>query len=93
MLLTRLWRCNAAFPVFVIARWEGRRANRPTTGEQACLPSRRFLVVPLCAARRVAVFPSARLVFEFLFRRAFFVGARFMLFAVVLFLFAIFCCG
>lgn len=79
--------------MFAIARWEGRRANRPTTGKQARRPSRRFLVVPLCAARRVAVFPFAHLVFEFLFRRMFFVGARFMLFAVVLFLFAIFCCG
>lgn len=79
--------------MFAIARWEGRRANLPTTREQARLHSRRFLVVPLCAARRVAVFPSAHLVFEFLFRRVFFVGARFMLFAVVLFLFAIFCCG
>lgn len=101
MLLTRLWKCSPALPVFVIARWEGRRANLPTTGEQVRLPSRRFLVVPLCAARRVAVFPSAHLVFEFLFVRVssfcssafLFVGARFMLFAVALFLFALFCCG
>lgn len=43
----------------------------PVACRLARLPSRRFLVVPLCAARRVAVFPSARLVFEFLFRRVF----------------------
>lgn len=76
MLRTRLWRCSPALPVFVIARWEGRRANLPTTGEQARLPSRRFLVVPLCAARRVAVFPSAHLVFEFLFACVSFLLAR-----------------
>lgn len=56
-------------PVFVIARWEGRRALVPRLARR---PSRRFLVVPPCAARRVAVFPSAHLVFEFLFRRVFF---------------------
>ena len=86
MLLTRLWRCSTRFA-------SASDVGGALVPRLARRPSRRFLVVSLCAARRVAVFPSAHLVFEFLFRRVFFVGARFMLFAVVLFLFAIFCCG
>lgn len=56
----------------------------PVVGRVAHRPSRCFLDASLCAARRAPVFLSAHLVFELLFRRVFFVGARFVLFAVVL---------
>ena len=77
-------------PVFVIARCEGWRACFWLFARICAAPLGVFVAV-----RRALVFLSARLVVRLLLRRVFLlsVGARFVLLAVVLPCFALFCCG
>ena len=68
MLPTRLWKCSPALPVFAIARWEGWRACFWLFAG-ICAASLGVFLLYRCVPR--PCFPSAHLVFEFLFRLVF----------------------
>ena len=102
MSLTRLWKCSPALPVFAIARWEGRDAlTCQQPGNKRVSPLGVFLLFR-CVQRGASLFSRLRTLSLSFCSSAFllfclpaflFVGAHFMLFAVVLLLFALFCCG